>query len=53
MMKEDQDLHDEIDALAIEIERSIQKAKETNERFEGVFDPKYRTMKTQSEALFS
>mgnify|MGYP000306641978 CR=1 FL=1 len=50
---EDQDLHDEIDALALEIERAIQKAKETNAKYEGVFDPKWRTMKTQAEALFS
>jgi len=52
-MKEDQDLHDEIDALAIEIERSIKIAKERNEKWDGVFDPEPRVMKAQAEALFA
>jgi hypothetical protein len=52
-MTEDEDLHDEIDELALQIERSIQEAKETNAEYEGVFDPKWREMKTQAEALFS
>ncbi|UBF19772.1 hypothetical protein HRTV-22_gp64 [Halorubrum virus HRTV-22] len=50
---EDQDLHDEIDALALEIERSIKIAKERNKKWEGVFDPQPRVMKNQAEALFS
>ncbi|WP_186310957.1 hypothetical protein [Halorubrum depositum] len=51
--EEDQDLHDEIDALALEIERSIVEFRETNKKWEGVFDPTPRHMKTQAEALFS
>ncbi|QRD99687.1 hypothetical protein VOLN27_61 [Halorubrum virus VOLN27B] len=51
--QEDQDLHDEIDALAIKIERSIQEFRETNKKLEGVFDPEPREMKNQAEALFS
>jgi hypothetical protein len=53
MSKDDQDLHDEIDALAIEIERSIREFRETNEKWEGVFDPQPRRMTNQAEALFS
>ncbi|QIR31230.1 hypothetical protein M1M18_gp070 [Halorubrum virus Serpecor1] len=53
MNEEDQDLHDEIDALALEIERSIQEAKATNKKWEGVFSPEPRQMKNQAEALFS
>mgnify|MGYP000427533723 FL=1 len=53
MTEEDQDLHDEIDALALEIERSLRLAKERNKKWKGVFDPEPREMKAQAEALFS
>ena len=53
MSQQHQDLHDEIDALALEIERAIKVAKKRNEKWEGVFDPEPRVMQNQAEALFS
>lgn len=47
------DLHDEIDELAVEIEQQIQRAKRVNEEYQDQFDPKYRMMEQDAEALFS
>ena len=47
------DLDDEIDELALEIEKQIQDAKKTNEKWEGVFDSRYREMNADAEKLFA
>lgn len=47
------ELDDSIDELAAQIECAIQSAKETNEKFDGCFDPKYRAMNADAAALFS
>jgi hypothetical protein len=44
MTEEPQDIENGIDELAVQIERSIENAKEVNEKFDGVFDPKHRRM---------
>ena len=39
-----EDLHDDIDELAADVEETIKRGKEINQQFEGVFDPSYRRM---------
>ncbi len=52
----EEDLHDEIDELAGEIECSIAEAEQTNEKYDEMFDSKHRRMATANvnvEKLFS
>lgn len=40
----EEDLHDEIDELAEQVEGTIAESKRVNRMYEGVFDSKYRRM---------
>jgi len=43
-MTEEETLHDEIDELAAKVTTVISDTSDTLDKYEGVFDPKYRRM---------